>query len=211
MGWSLAKSLDVLRAQVDKAMPKRSKGSDGTIGDARHQAEASDHNPNSHDIVCAWDCTATPKDAWAKPLAVEIAADERCHYSIFNGVFYHHGKAPAHYTGSDPHTNHVHVSINQSASSWNSTKAWSLSVFAPAAKPPVAPATSRSLKVTATVSGGKPTTAGLYKDDLKTLIITLPHDTLVDTLKHAGDWEKVRAHLSGGRTFIGWVELAHIG
>jgi hypothetical protein len=45
MAWRLAKSQETLRAQVNAAPPGRSKRDDGTIGDERHQASASDHNP----------------------------------------------------------------------------------------------------------------------------------------------------------------------
>lgn len=79
----------------------------------------------------------------------------------------------------------------------------------PASKAAPKPAAQRH--VTATVNGGKPAPAALLKDDRKTLIVTLPHGTLVDVLKRSGAWSEVRAHLSGGRTFVGWVETAHIG
>jgi len=142
MAWKLAPALTVLRAQVDKALPKRSKKSDGTIGDARHQAEHSDHNPNSHGIVCAWDCTATPKVPMWQKLADEIVKDPRIAYVIFDHHITDHGGKRRPYTGEDPHTNHIHVSVKQAAASWNSTKAWSLPVLAPraASKPAPAPA-----------------------------------------------------------------------
>jgi len=129
MAWKLAPALTILRAQADRALPKRSEKSDGTIGDARHQAEPhSDHNPNSAGIVCAWDCTATPKVAMWQKLADEIADDPRIGYVIFDRHINGDGRW-LEYRGSDPHTNHIHVSVKQSAASWNSTKAWSLPVF----------------------------------------------------------------------------------
>lgn len=77
-------------------------------------------------------------------------------------------------------------------------------VTPPAPKP-------KALHVTATVDGGKPAPAALLKDDRTSLIVTMPHGTPVDVLKRSGAWSEVRAHLSGGRTFVGWVESAHIG
>lgn len=43
--WRVAKSLLVLRDQVNKMAPNRNKASDGTIGDETHQSHNSDHNP----------------------------------------------------------------------------------------------------------------------------------------------------------------------
>ena len=51
--WRLARSLDTLRAQVNKAHPKRDKASDGTIGDSRHAATVSEHNPHPAAVVRA--------------------------------------------------------------------------------------------------------------------------------------------------------------
>ena len=135
MAWKLAPALTILRAQADRALPKRSEKSDGTIGDARHQAEPhSDHNPNSAGIVCAWDCTATPKDPVWQKLADEIADDPRIGYVIFNHRINGDGRWLP-YRGTDPHTNHIHVSVRQSASAYNSKAAWKLPVFAPTPAP----------------------------------------------------------------------------
>lgn len=60
MAWRLAKSLAVLRDEVNTVAPGRSKASDGTIGDDAHQGSPSDHNPNGADVVCAIDFTHDP-------------------------------------------------------------------------------------------------------------------------------------------------------
>src|SRR5690606_41539543 len=60
-GWRAARSLDVLRDEIDRIAPGRSTRSDGTIGNAAHQASDSDHNPNGDGIVCARDFTHDPK------------------------------------------------------------------------------------------------------------------------------------------------------
>ena len=53
----LCKGGERLRDQVDKRWPKRSKRSDGWIGDSAHAARKSDHNPNKAGIVHAIDIT----------------------------------------------------------------------------------------------------------------------------------------------------------
>ena len=58
--WRLAKSLDVLRNQVNAQAPTRSKACDGTIGDQAHSSRASDHNPNAKGVVQAQDFTHDP-------------------------------------------------------------------------------------------------------------------------------------------------------
>jgi len=65
MAWRLAKSLEVLRAQINAYAPKRSKASDGTIGDEAHATTNSDHNPwvidqNGMGVVTAIDFTHSP-------------------------------------------------------------------------------------------------------------------------------------------------------
>lgn len=64
MAWRLAKSLVVLRDQINGVYPNRSKKSDGTIGDAAHAGTASDHNPNSAGVVCALDLTDDPANGF---------------------------------------------------------------------------------------------------------------------------------------------------
>lgn len=51
----LAESLVRLRSEFDLRWPDRNKASDGTIGDAAHRAQPSDHNPNSAGVICAMD------------------------------------------------------------------------------------------------------------------------------------------------------------
>jgi hypothetical protein len=54
----LSKSAFTLRAQINAKWPKRDKSSDGWIGDVRHQAKPSDHNPDAQGWVRAIDVDA---------------------------------------------------------------------------------------------------------------------------------------------------------
>ena len=64
MAWRVAKSLLKLRDQINAHAPKRSKKSDGYIGDAAHASRSSDHNPWVKDgkmgVVTAADFTHDP-------------------------------------------------------------------------------------------------------------------------------------------------------
>lgn len=109
--WRLAPSLAVLRDEVNRRWPQRSKRSDGTIGDAAHSARRSEHNPDGLGIVRAIDITA----AGIQPMTLVQAAigDPRVHYVIFNRQIWSraHGWRPRRYTGANSHTQHVHISI----------------------------------------------------------------------------------------------------
>lgn len=123
--WRLARSLESLRTQVNQAHPGRNKASDGTIGDAAHARTVSDHNPDAAGIVRALDLThdTTGKasdslNARALADALVASHDPRISYVISDGRIassYRKGtRAPwtwGKYTGADPHTSHVHVSV----------------------------------------------------------------------------------------------------
>lgn len=96
----------------------------GTIGDAAHRKEISDHNPNSAGRVNAADLMLGPAftEAQAKALIPFLIADRRTKYLIHDGMIWRspagHSAAEAGwhpYTGSDPHTNHIHLSVWDSA------------------------------------------------------------------------------------------------
>jgi hypothetical protein len=139
MSWRLAKSLETLRAQVNKQYPGRSKASDGTIGDAAHSSRASDHNPHVKDgatgVVTALDLTHDPKngvDIQALANALVASKDSRIKYIICNGriVSGSGQKSPAWqwrpYTGKNAHAKHVHISVKSAKSSYDDTSAWAL-------------------------------------------------------------------------------------
>lgn len=127
MTWRVAASLLTLRDQINASYPGRSKGSDGTIGDPAHQAQgsASDHNPwftlpgDPTGIVTALDITHDPAhgldiDALSDQLAQ--SRDRRIKYIIANDLILSGAGGPSPwvwraYGGSDPHTNHLHLSV----------------------------------------------------------------------------------------------------
>lgn len=117
MAWRLAKSLDVLRAQINVAYPGRSKVSDGTIGDEAHSSRTSDHNPNPKGIVCALDITHDPShglDAGKMAETLRLSRDPRIKYLISNGRISNPdiaGGAWRKYTGKNPHNHHFHISV----------------------------------------------------------------------------------------------------
>lgn len=135
-GWRLARSLETLRAEVNTIAPGRSKASDGTIGDAAHQSGASDHNPNSAGVVCAIDLTHDP-DHGADMHRIAEHIRTRRHpalkYVIWNRriASASSGWAWRTYTGSNPHTKHMHVSVGtgpdgKSAGPYDNTSPWGL-------------------------------------------------------------------------------------
>lgn len=131
--WHLAGSLVSLRDAVDAHWPKRDKTSDGGIGDARHQAEgsASDHNPWLHNTVRAYDFDVDGIDPhW---LAEQLRTlGQYGDLRLVGGgyvIFDHQITSPdfSHwqaYTGSDPHTSHVHVSVTRNTPAYEYGGPW---------------------------------------------------------------------------------------
>lgn len=139
MTWRLAKSLETLRKQVNATYPTRSKVSDGTIGDPRHAAGASDHNPAADGVVKALDITNDPKSGCvSNDIAEALAAsrDPRIKYLISNGRICSGPAGPSpwkwrKYTGSNKHNKHFHISVRAEKQWFDSTAPWS------AIEPPV--------------------------------------------------------------------------
>ena len=117
MAWRLAKSLGVLRDQVNSLYPNRSKVNDGTIGDASHSATVSDHNPNADGVVTAMDITHDPShglDAGKLAEILRLNKDHRIKYIISNRRIASSLVSPwvwRPYNGVNPHEEHVHISV----------------------------------------------------------------------------------------------------
>ena len=139
MTWKLSPALVRLRDELNAAYPKRSKASDGSIGDTAHSARKSDHNPDSAGWVRAIDVTewdpGTPNvdgDDVAEALAEFLRAskDPRVKYVIWRGrMFASYATASrkawtwGRYTGPNGHFKHCHVSVVADARGLD-PKAW---------------------------------------------------------------------------------------
>lgn len=126
MSWHLAPALAQLRAEVNARWPKRSKRSDGTIGDPAHQARRSDHNPNARRSVNAIDITASGIDTGALIAAAKRHPSVR--YIIHNRRIMNRdiGNFKARRYRGNPHTAHVHISIYQSRTAEQRRQSWGI-------------------------------------------------------------------------------------
>lgn len=125
MAWRLAKSLETLRAQINKMAPNRDKGWDGTIGDVAHQLRKSDHNPDPDGAVRAMDITHDPAggvNAGQLAEALRASGDKRISYIIWNQKIWNPSISNA-WRPNKGHTKHVHVSVirgrHDDAAPWN--------------------------------------------------------------------------------------------
>lgn len=142
MTWRLAKSLVTLRGEINDAAPNRSKVSDGTIGDTRHAAGASDHNPNGSGAVTALDITHDPAggcDSYALARSLVASPDARLKYVISNGKIASRVKGWTwrKYTGKNPHSHHVHISVEASPKLYDDARPWNVAVTGATAPSPV--------------------------------------------------------------------------
>lgn len=120
----LAPSLVKLRDEINAEWPHRDKLSDGWIGDKAHQARVSDHNPDSRGMVHAID---VDNDGVDVDLIVNTCiSDPRINYVIWNRRIWSRVRnfVPIKYTGSSPHTEHIHISILHTSNAESSTKDW---------------------------------------------------------------------------------------
>lgn len=113
------KSLEILRKQIDARWPNRDKSSDGWIGDSGHQARKSEHNPDADGSVDARDFTHDPAhgfDAHAFADFMRTQRDRRIRNIISNRRILAGEEGPSPwvwrtYSGTNPHTAHIHVDV----------------------------------------------------------------------------------------------------
>ena len=126
MTWVPDQGLVKLLDQVDDAWPGRSRASDGMLGNAAHAARVSDHNPehpaprgNPDYQVDALDITHDPQhgpDCQALADAIIASRDRRVKHLIHNRRICAGALGPSPwvwrtYTGPNPHTGHLHISV----------------------------------------------------------------------------------------------------
>jgi hypothetical protein len=149
MSYRIAKSLATLRDQINALSPNRSKASDGWIGDAAHSARRSDHNPDGSGIVRALDITHDPAhgiDGDKLAAALIASRDPRIKYIIWNRRILSGRAGPQAwvwrpYSGANPHTKHLHLSVVATAAG-DDGAAWALDMK-------VAPGAATAPKATA--------------------------------------------------------------
>lgn len=132
MAWPInprpAKSLVVLRDQLNTLFPKRSKASDGMLGDTAHQATSSDHNPDANGVVKAFDITHDPANGVdIVKLGDILIQDSRTNYVIRNRQIWQSGSWKP-YTGINPHDKHLHLSVK---GDYDNLKEWSVFMLPP--------------------------------------------------------------------------------
>ena len=129
----LVPTLATLRAELNSAFPGRSKSYDGWIGDAAHAKTKSDHNPDAKGRVRAVDLTAEGARgaALAEVAIAALKARGQKGYVIHQGRIANpsvQGGAWRRYSGSNPHTHHVHVSAHTQLTS---TARWGVVPLSP--------------------------------------------------------------------------------
>jgi hypothetical protein len=119
----LCKAGQQLREQFDDTFPDRDRTSDGWIGDTRHSARPSDHNPDAKTGVVRAidvdrDVSGSAKPDLMPDIANQIrlaakAGDKRIAYVIFEGRIAspRMGWRWRKYKGSNPHNKHCHISF----------------------------------------------------------------------------------------------------
>jgi hypothetical protein len=124
----LCKAGQQLREQFDDTFPDRDRTSDGWIGDTRHSARPSDHNPDWKNAVDGLayvraididrDVSGSAKPDLMPDIANQIrlaakAGDKRIAYVIFEGRIAspRMGWRWRKYSGSNPHNKHCHISF----------------------------------------------------------------------------------------------------
>jgi hypothetical protein len=146
-GWILIPCLDRLRDDFNEVAPLRDHASDGTIGDAAHQAEVSDHNDDEvgnvpiHDADTVHEVHAidVDTDLNAPGLDMETVVqflltrcregnEKRLRYIIYNRRMWRasNGWKQETYTGPSAHTEHAHFSASYDSDKEASTASWHL-------------------------------------------------------------------------------------
>jgi hypothetical protein len=117
----LSKAADSLRDAVTTWYPDRRTSSDGWLGDARHSARKSDHNPDSTGCVRAIDIDSRLDSSeglsvyLADQIRICAKTDKRISYVIHNGMIASKilNFKWRKYSGYNKHTKHIHISFTK--------------------------------------------------------------------------------------------------
>lgn len=141
MSWKLAPSLAALFAEINATWPARDRSIDGTVGDTSHAARKSEHNPNRDPNDDVPDGLVTAVDIDRDGIDVKrvinaLISDHRTWYVIYDRKIYSrtYGFKARNYTGSNPHTSHLHVSLMQRKSACADTGSWGIYKAKPGVK-----------------------------------------------------------------------------
>lgn len=145
--WILIAAGKSLFTAFDVLAPDRDHASDGSIGDAAHAEEVSDHNPDETGSVPIHDAdhinevhaVDVDSDLRAPGLSMEevvqfvlgrcrSGAERRLRYVIYNRRIWEADNAwrQRTYTGASPHTEHAHFSFSYTTALEASTVSWHL-------------------------------------------------------------------------------------
>lgn len=129
MAWTLAPCVRAALNEANDIWPGRNKASDGTIGDAAHSSRSSDHNPDPRGIVHAFDLTHDPNtgpDCHVLAERLRIRGDRRIKYVIWDRKIWNPSVSPKWrvYSGTNPHTKHMHVSVKSGETYENDVSPW---------------------------------------------------------------------------------------
>src|SRR5690242_18353384 len=144
--YQLVPSLVKLRSEFNEMGPVRDKSSDGWIGDARHAASVSDHNPAPDGDVHAIDVDMS--GPWLPGMSMErmvqyivgrcrTGKERRLKYVIYNRRIWaaSNNWDKANYYGTNPHDHHAHFSASYSPVQESNTTSWRLADLLPPVDP----------------------------------------------------------------------------
>jgi hypothetical protein len=190
--WVVDRGLIRLRDQVNEAAPNRSKASDGFIGDPAHQATESDHNPehpppagNPDYEVDAGDLTHDPAhgaDMGVVSESIRVSKDPRVSYVIFNRRIFSGPDGPQPwvwriYSGTSPHTEHMHVSVRDVTH--DQTQDWKIGLGMTDI-PADIPNLVRAIHKVVTSTDTKPAAWKVELDEIKAMVTALETGTGLD-------------------------------
>lgn len=125
MSWRLAASLETLRGSVIERWPGTTVGA---IGNAAHCPGTSDHCPNAQGVVRAID-VMNPAAADVLWDDLQKRRDQRFKYGIHDAQIVSSLVSPwqvRRYTGPNPHTHHLHISVSNRAVLYDDPSPWNL-------------------------------------------------------------------------------------